>query len=81
MSSLSFLDDGGDRLVAFTGKGGVGKTTCSAATAIHFANRGERTLLVSTDRSPSLSDILETDVYGQRTAIDAVDGLEAIELD
>ncbi|MFB6114128.1 MAG: ArsA family ATPase [Halodesulfurarchaeum sp.] len=81
MTSRTFLDETGSRIVAFTGKGGVGKTTCSAATAIHFAERGERTILVSTDRSPSLSDVLQTDVYGEITDIEEVPGLAAIELD
>ena len=42
----------------FTGKGGVGKTTCSAATALHSAKTG-RTLIISTDATPSLSHIFE----------------------
>ena len=41
-----------------TGKGGVGKTTLSAATAVNAADRGSRTLLVSTDAAHSLSDVL-----------------------
>lgn len=72
---------GDAKLVAFTGKGGVGKTTSSAATAVRFANQGERTLLLSTDRSPSLSDVLGVDVYGELTAVPDVDGLDALELD
>jgi arsenite/tail-anchored protein-transporting ATPase len=43
-----------------TGKGGVGKTTLSAATAVNAADRGSRTLLVSTDAAHSLSDVLGT---------------------
>jgi arsenite-transporting ATPase len=43
----------------FTGKGGVGKTTCSAATALHHAASGP-TLIISTDATPSLSHIFET---------------------
>jgi arsenite-transporting ATPase len=43
----------------FTGKGGVGKTTCSAATALHYAASGP-TLIISTDATPSLSHIFET---------------------
>ena len=42
----------------FTGKGGVGKTTCSAAAALHYASAG-RTLVISTDATPSLSHIFE----------------------
>ena len=41
----------------FAGKGGVGKTTCAAATALHHASLGERTLVISTDATPSLSHI------------------------
>ena len=41
----------------FLGKGGVGKTTCSAATALHLAERGEPSLVISTDPTPSLSHL------------------------
>jgi arsenite-transporting ATPase len=41
----------------FVGKGGVGKTTCAAATALHYAERGEETLVLSTDATPSLSHV------------------------
>ncbi len=43
----------------FTGKGGVGKTTCAAAAALHYASSGEQTLAISTDATPSLSHIFE----------------------
>jgi len=43
----------------FLGKGGVGKTTCAAATALRFAEDGERTLVLSTDPTPSLSHIFD----------------------
>jgi arsenite-transporting ATPase len=43
----------------FLGKGGVGKTTCAAATALHCAEAGERTLVLSTDPTPSLSHIFD----------------------
>ncbi len=43
----------------FLGKGGVGKTTCAAASALHFAEAGERTLVLSTDPTPSLSHIFD----------------------
>ena len=65
----------------FCGKGGVGKTTCASSTAIHYAAEGFRTLLISTDPAPSLTDILEVDVKGKITPIPGVEDLEAVELD
>src|SRR5437899_12301855 len=44
------------RIVLFTGKGGVGKTTVAAATAIRAASEGHRTLVMSTDPAHSLAD-------------------------
>lgn len=41
----------------FAGKGGVGKSTCAAASALHHASLGERTIAISTDATPSLSRI------------------------
>jgi len=41
------------------GKGGVGKTTCSSAIAAHYADSGSKTLIITSDLSPSLSDIFE----------------------
>lgn len=65
----------------FGGKGGVGKTTTSATTALHFATAGRRTLIVSSDLTPSLSDIFETEVGPTETPIRAVDNLWALEID
>ena len=47
----------GARVQVFLGKGGVGKTTCSAATALGLAELGEPSLVLSTDPTPSLSHI------------------------
>lgn len=44
------------RILLFTGKGGVGKTTLAAATAAHVASRGGKVLVVSTDPAHSLGD-------------------------
>ena len=46
-------------ITMFSGKGGVGKTTCAAATALHYATSGQKTLAISTDATPSLSHIFE----------------------
>lgn len=48
------------RLVFYTGKGGVGKTTTAAATAAHAAARGLRTLVLSADPAHSLGDVLQS---------------------
>ena len=67
------------RVVFFGGKGGVGKTTCSAAFALGASRRGRRVLLVSTDPAHSTADL-----FGQRigaTARELLPKLSAIEID
>ena len=81
VDSLRFLEEVKPRIVMFCGKGGVGKTTCASTTAVHFALKGYRTLLISTDPAPSLSDMLELDVRGEVTPVPTVENLEAVELD
>ncbi|WP_024468783.1 ArsA family ATPase [Treponema pedis] len=44
------------RILIYTGKGGVGKTSIAAATSLHLANSGKRVLIISTDQAHSLSD-------------------------
>ncbi|WP_169082400.1 ArsA family ATPase [Paenibacillus sp. PL91] len=46
------------RIIIFTGKGGVGKTSIAAATAVKLAKEGKRTLILSTDAAHSLADSL-----------------------
>ena len=57
------------KLMLFTGKGGVGKSTTSAATALHFAQQGYRTLLVSSDPAHSTQDVLGVEVNFTPTKI------------
>ncbi|MDQ7827113.1 MAG: ArsA family ATPase [Candidatus Eremiobacteraeota bacterium] len=52
------------RIILYTGKGGVGKTTLSAATALRAASLGYRTLAISVDPAHSLSDSFEMDISG-----------------
>ncbi|MHB8670094.1 MAG: ArsA family ATPase, partial [Acidimicrobiales bacterium] len=49
----------GSRILLFTGKGGVGKTTAAAATALRCADAGKRTIVLSTDPAHSLSDAFD----------------------
>jgi arsenite/tail-anchored protein-transporting ATPase len=69
------------RMVLFTGKGGVGKTTLAAATAAHLARSGHKTLAVSTDPAHSLGDALEAELGGDPTEVDGVGGLFAAHVD
>ena len=67
------------RIVLFTGKGGVGKTTTASATALRLADRGVKTLLLSTDTAHSLADALDIPLSGEPTEVSA--GLWAVQLD
>ncbi len=50
------------KYIFFSGKGGVGKTTMACATAVHYANEGKRTLIVTTDPASNLADVFETEI-------------------
>lgn len=66
------------RLLLFGGKGGVGKTTCSAAIAVALASRGMRTLHLTSDAAPSLADIYGVEIGGTTTPI--LPTLDALEM-
>jgi arsenite-transporting ATPase len=57
------------RVLLFTGKGGVGKTTVAAATAVKAARAGVRTLVMSTDPAHSLADSFDSEVSDSATAV------------
>jgi len=67
-----------DRVTMFAGKGGVGKTTCAGATALHYASLNGATLAISTDPTPSLSHIFE--VTDKKKPAKVLDGLYLAEL-
>lgn len=62
-------DGGGPRIVLFTGKGGVGKTTSAAGTATLAARAGKRTLVLSTDAAHSLADAFGVSLGTEPTAV------------
>ncbi len=68
------------RYIMFGGKGGLGKTTFSAATAYHLAKQGKRVLVFSADPQASLSDIFERDIFG-KGPVEIIPGLFAQEID
>jgi arsenite-transporting ATPase len=67
-----------DYVIMFAGKGGVGKTTCAGATALHYAYLGETTLAISTDPTPSLLHIFNIEDKQKRVKV--LDGLYLAEL-
>jgi len=80
VASLSYLDQEPKRLIMIGGKGGVGKTTCASAIALHFALQGRKTLIISSDPTPSLSDIFEVEIGDEETPIENVKDLYGIEI-
>ena len=67
------------RVLLFTGKGGVGKTTTAAATAALAAARGQKALVLSTDPAHSLADALAVPLGDEPTEVDT--GLYAMQVD
>jgi len=78
--SLSDLEKGSKQLILVGGKGGVGKTTCAAAIALRLAASGKRTLILSSDPTPSLSDIFEIPIGPCETPVSQVPNLSALEI-
>ena len=69
------------KFIFFSGKGGVGKSTMSCATAVWLAKKGYKTLLVTTDPAPNLSDIFSQKIGHHITPIHGIENLHAIEID
>jgi arsenite-transporting ATPase len=69
------------RFMFFTGKGGVGKTSISCATAIHLAESGKKVLLVSTDPASNVGQVFGIQIGNQITSVPAVNNLDALEID
>ena len=73
------------RILLFTGKGGVGKTTVAAATAVRSARAGQRTLIMSTDPAHSLADSFDLPLtsraveIGQNLWAEQIDAQERLE--
>jgi len=68
------------RYIEYGGKGGLGKTTFSAATAYWLAKQGYKVLVFSVDPQASLSDIFEQDIFG-KGAVEIMPNLYAQEID
>ncbi len=69
------------RILFFTGKGGVGKTSLSATTALALAEAGKRVLIVSTDPASNLDEVLETALTGRPRLVSGTQSLYAMNID
>ena len=79
--ALSAVSDLTTRILFFTGKGGVGKTSLACATAVSLAGQGRRVLLVSTDPASNLDEVLGVRLSGEPTPVPGADGLFALNID
>jgi arsenite-transporting ATPase len=75
-----FEDHPERRYIMFGGKGGLGKTTFSAATAYWLAKQGKKVLVFSVDPQASLSDIFQQDIFG-KGPVQIMENLWAQEID
>jgi arsenite-transporting ATPase len=69
------------RVLFFTGKGGVGKTSLACATAVNLADAGRRVLLVSTDPASNLDEVLNVPLSSSPTPVPEAAGLFALNID
>jgi len=73
--------ENGTKYIMFGGKGGVGKTTMSAATGLYCAEQGLKTVIVSTDPAHSLRDSFEQEFGHEPTKVNGIDNLYVVEID
>ncbi|MHB8159572.1 MAG: arsenical pump-driving ATPase [Thermoleophilia bacterium] len=81
LNILEKLPSAPTRIIFFTGKGGVGKTSLSCATAVALADQGKKTLLVCTDPASNLNAVLGTPIGSTITPVRDIDNLSAINID
>lgn len=80
-SNIATVLDNATRILFFTGKGGVGKTSLACAVAVAMTRRGKNVLLVSTDPASNLDEVLGLRLSGEPMAIPGAAGLFALNID
>jgi arsenite-transporting ATPase len=81
MRNASYFLNQATRILFFTGKGGVGKTSLSCAAAVALARSGKRVLLVSTDPASNLDEVLGVQLSLEPKAVPGAAGLSALNID
>jgi len=77
MNGLEFPDRA-TRILFFTGKSGVGKTSLAGSTAVALADRGKQVLLVSTNPALNLDEVLEVRLSGEPAGVLGTRGFESV---
>jgi arsenite-transporting ATPase len=80
MNQPTFLDHL-PKFAFFTGKGGVGKTSATCATALALADQGKSVLLVSTDPASNIGQVFDQHIGNQITTLNTAPGIDALEID
>jgi arsenite-transporting ATPase len=81
MKPISEIAQNPTRFLFFTGKGGVGKTSLACAVALHLAESGRRTLLISTDPASNLDEVLGLELTRVASKVPNTDNLCALNID
>lgn len=80
MNQPTFLDHL-PKFAFFTGKGGVGKTSATCATALALADQGKSVLLVSTDPASNIGQVFDQHIGNQITTLNTAPSIDALEID
>ncbi len=80
-SNIAAILENATRILFFTGKGGVGKTSLACAVAVAITCRDKKVLLVSTDPASNLDEVLGVRLSGEPTAVPGAEGLFALNID
>lgn len=81
IGELLYPQRGKRKNIFFSGKGGVGKTSLACITAIQTANKGYKTLLITTDPAAHIGNVLERSVTEQVAGIEGISNLYAVKID
>lgn len=81
LQTILYPEKGGRKNIFFSGKGGVGKTSMACITAVEAAEKGYKTLLMTTDPAAHIGSVLDKPVTDDITKIEGIENLFAVQID